>query len=379
MGRQARGFRAVVVILALAFFATTASAGVVRWGRLGRLQGTTGPQPAVAALAAHPTDPDILYAGMWLTTPGAALVYRSDDGGATWQPAANGLPGDLPANTGVADLLLDPTNPDVLYAALERRGLWRSDDSGATWSNIGDGVVADDENIVALALDPGPPATLYALSTDGFNVLGADTAWKVRNRGLPPAQNVVFNDVAFDPTDPDTVYIATSPAGLYRTTNGGRAWRQASSQMPGETHNVKQVTVSATGEVFASLRGVGLLRSDNQGQTWSQSQDGITFTNTLAGTISAPVFDPAEPDVALVYNSDGVFRSDDGGATWTRFNDGLSVTAVVTTLAFAPAQPHVALAGTAIAGVWAASEQNTDPPDPPDPTPRLLFMPVVRR
>ena len=45
-------------------------------------------------------------------------VYRSADGGATWQAADAGLPTDLDANTGVEDLLLDPANPDVLYACL---------------------------------------------------------------------------------------------------------------------------------------------------------------------------------------------------------------------------------------------------------------------
>lgn len=376
MGRQGWGNRIVFIWLGLAVMATSAAAGTLSWSRLGRLQGTTGPQPAVAVLVAHPTDPDVLYAGTWLTTPGADLIYRSADGGQTWAPAARGLPTNLAANSGVNDLALHPADPDVLYVALQRRGVWRSDDGGSSWRNVNEGALAADENVIALAIDPAPPHALYALSDDGLNVLNGNAPWKAMNRGLPDAAMTVYTDIALDPTDPGTAYIATNPDGLFRTGNGGRLWRSKNDQLPGRTLNVQGVTVTATGELFISLRGVGLLRSANDGQSWASSQTGITFTNTLFGTISAPVFDPADPQVALAYNSDGIFRSTDGGATWARFTDGLSVTAVVTSLTFAPARPGVALVGTAISGVWAAAEEEPDPPDPPA---RLLFVPMIRR
>ncbi len=379
MGRRQWGKQVAFLWLGLAVLATSAAAGALNWSRLGRLEGTTGPQPAVAALVAHPTDPDVLYAGTWLTTEGADLIYRSADGGATWEPAAAGLPTNLPANSGVNDLALHPADPDVLYVALQRRGLWRSDDGGASWQNANEGALAADENVIALAIDTEPPYALYALSDDGLNVLNGDGPWKAMNRGLPNANTTVYNDITLDPTDPGTAYIATNPNGLFRTTNGGRLWRSKNDELPGRTFNVQGVTVAPSGELFISMRGVGLLRSGNDGQTWAASQMGITFTNTLFGTISAPMFDPADPQVALVYNSDGIFRTADGGATWARFTDGLSVTAVVTSLTFAPARPGVALVGTAISGVWAAAEEEPDPPDPPDPPARLLFMPMIRR
>ncbi len=376
MGRYwRRSLSAAALLLGLALTVSLAAAGVLKWARLGFLQGAPGRQPAVAALAAHPTDPDVLYAGTWLTTPGAALVYRSEDGGQNWRAAADGLPTDLPATSGVVDLLIDPANPRTLYLALHRRGVWRSDDGGQSWHNIGEGVVAEDEDVVALALSGGD---LYVLSAEGLNVLSGDGRWKAMNRGLP-TRNVVYNDFAFDPTDEGTLYMVTSPDGLYRTTNGGRNWRAANNDLPGTTGNIKGITIDEAGRIFLTIRGVGLVRSDDAGRTWTPSGEGITYTNTLVGTVSAPVFDPADADVAYVHNSDGIFRSVDGGATWQPFNDGLSVTAVVMDISFAPARPHVALAGTAASGAWAASEHDPDPPDPPDPTPRLLFMPMIRR
>jgi photosystem II stability/assembly factor-like uncharacterized protein len=329
-------------------------------------------------LAAHPTDPDVLYAGAWLTSEGADLLYRSDDGGATWQPAADGLPTDLPINSGVTDLLLDPTDPDTLYVALRLRGVWRSDDGGATWNHVVQGALRADADVVALALDAGPPATLYALTTEGLVALNGSGGWKTMKRGLPNADSVVYNDIAVDPTDGGTVYVATNPTGLFRTTNGGRNWRARNEDLPGGTRNVRGITVSPSGELFISLRGTGLLRSSNDGATWTLSQTGITFTNTLFGTISAPVFDPNQPEVALAFNSDGIFRSTDGGLNWQRFGTGMSVTTVVTALTFAPARPGVALAGSAISGVWLADEEDDTEPPPPPPAQRL-FVPMVRR
>ena len=207
MGRRQWGKQVAFLWLGLAVLATSAAAGALNWSRLGRLEGTTGPQPAVAALVAHPTDPDVLYAGTWLTTEGADLIYRSADGGATWEPAAAGLPTNLPANSGVNDLALHPADPDVLYVALQRRGLWRSDDGGASWQNANEGALAADENVIALAIDTEPPYALYALSDDGLNVLNGDGPWKAMNRGLPNANTTVYNDITLDPTDPGTAYI----------------------------------------------------------------------------------------------------------------------------------------------------------------------------
>ena len=80
MGRQRWRTRVAFLWLGMAMLAMSAAAGTLSWSRLGRLEEAPGPQPAVAALAAHPTDPNVLYVGTWLTTAGANLIYRSADG-----------------------------------------------------------------------------------------------------------------------------------------------------------------------------------------------------------------------------------------------------------------------------------------------------------
>ena len=149
--------------------ALPAAAGLYEWSRLARLEGTSGPEPAVSALAAHPTDPAILYAGVLLTTDGADLVYRSADGGQSWRAVASGLPDDLPANTGVEDLVVTPGDPVMVYAAIHQNGVWRSDDGGATWNDFSGGGIRPDDTVLVLLATTGPAPTLYALTTDGIH------------------------------------------------------------------------------------------------------------------------------------------------------------------------------------------------------------------
>ena len=350
----------IFIVLALAVTlmagALPAAAGLYEWSRLARLEGTSGPEPAVSALAAHPTNPAILYAGVWLTTGGADLVYRSGDGGQTWLPAAGGLPDDLPENTGIEDLVLLPGNPPALYAAVHQRGVWRSDDGGATWESVNDGSRGADEDVAALVFAPGAASGVFALSTDGVSLLADGKPWQPRANGLPEPGTAVFHDLAIDPTNPDILYVATSPAGLFRSRNGGTTWVDSNGNLPGGVRNIKGVAVDANGTVFLTLRGAGLFRSTDGGESWNSTQEGITFRTTLFGTVSAPVFDPAEPNVAFAFNNDGVFRSEDGGATWQPYSAGLTSTAFITTLAFQPARPHTTLGGTSISGVWTVTD-----------------------
>lgn len=363
-----RVYQVAVLALALLGGAAPAFGALYEWSRLGRLHGTTGPEPAIAALAAHPTDPGTIYAGALLTTEGAALFYSTTDGGRSWRAGA-GLPDDMAPNTGIEDLLVVPGDPPALYAAVHQRGVWRSDDGGANWADASGGSLGGDADVASLAYAPGDPPTVYALATDGVHRLGASGKWAARREGLPEPGAAVFDDLAVDPVAPDTLYVASSPLGLFRSRDGGLTWEDGNGDLPGGTRNVKGVSVDAGGAAFVTLRGAGLFRSVDGGDTWSNAQQGITFKTTLFGTVSAPVFDPAEPNVAFAYNNDGVFRTEDGGVTWTPYSTGLSPTAFISMLAFQPARPHTTLGGTSISGVWTV----TDAPG------GRYYVPLIRR
>lgn len=354
--------RAVMLAaLALASGLTPILAGLFAWSRLGRLMVNSNDDPYVSVILPDPTG-EVIYVGARLTVDSAALVYRSDDGGATWASAAKGLPDDLLPFAGVNDLLLLPGAAPALLAGLAGRGVWRSDDGGATWSDFSDGGIRQIDTVLTLLATPGPDPQLFALTTDGIHL--RTDRWIHAADGLPAPGDVVFNDLALDPTQPAVLYAATNPLGLFRSADGGRSWQPANGNLPGmgpggEIRNVREVAVSPhTGEVFVGLRGAGLYRSGDGGGTWTPTQVGITYGTTLYGAIGAPVFDPDDPTAAYIFNSDGIFRSGDSGRTWKRVADGLPAAVTTTALVFPAAREHTVYAGTSIYGVWEWTQPN---------------------
>jgi photosystem II stability/assembly factor-like uncharacterized protein len=95
---------------------------------------------------------------------GASRVSRSDDGGRTWTPARTGIPPRAQVNA----LVLDPVDPEVLYASTLQHGVFKTVDGGATWARLGTGL--EGLTVRFLALDPRSRGTLYT-GTDEAGVL----------------------------------------------------------------------------------------------------------------------------------------------------------------------------------------------------------------
>ena len=121
-------------------------------------------------LALDPANPGVLYAA----TGGSGLsgfegLLRTTDSGANWAPVNEGLESLIATRSPVTALVIDPANPQVLYAGSSGYGVFRSTDGGAHWSPFNDALPNLD--IRLLALTPGRANALYAGTVSGIFVI----------------------------------------------------------------------------------------------------------------------------------------------------------------------------------------------------------------
>jgi hypothetical protein len=194
----------------------------------------------------HPTNPKRMWVA--ISTGG---VYRSDDGGKTWQPRNNGvraefLPDKHPEfGQCVHKIVLHATQPERLFLQ-NHWGLYRSDDAGDSWHDVAHGVPSDFG--FAMAAHPRDADTVYIvpLESDEFRCTPqgklrvyrtrtAGRSWQPLTRGLP--QDEAFETVLRDALATDTlpkagVYFGTRSGRVYVSSDEGDSWRLVAQSLP---------------------------------------------------------------------------------------------------------------------------------------------------
>lgn len=187
------------------------------------------------ALVIDPLNPQHLYTGTFanfapafVATPSISSgVFRSDDGGATWNLRSTGLPfypGSTTTHLDVMSLALNPQNPDVLWASsyneatapLGYSHIYKSVDGGANWSDSSSGISAGD--IRQIVVDPANPANVYAAASGSvanpagvYKSSDGGVTWRSISAGM---QNAGPSSIAIDPFDPTVLYAGT-PSGVW--------------------------------------------------------------------------------------------------------------------------------------------------------------------
>ena len=180
---------------------------------------SNGPEGGeIYTLAIDPATPTILYAG---TING---VFKSTNGGGTWSIANTGLTGASIYGYPIASVLalaIDPATPTTIYAGTMYGGVFKSTDAGGNWSRVTNGGLTD-RSVSILAIDPLTPSTLYAATSSGvFKSTNSGGIWEAVNTGLTDTQ---ISTLTLDPVTPTTLYAGTNNSGVFKSTNGGGNW-----------------------------------------------------------------------------------------------------------------------------------------------------------
>ena len=187
----------------------------------------------IGRVVVHPTDPDRVWVAAvgHLFGPNEERgVFRTTDGGATWEKLLY-----IDENTGAIDLAMDPTDPAILYAAMYQRqrraygfigggpgsGLYKSTDGGDTWQELTEGLPEGDKGRIGLAVSRRNPQLVMAVveAEDGgiFKSTDRGDSWtRVNELNQRP---MYYSQLRIDPNDDETVYLVAG--ALHRTTDGG--------------------------------------------------------------------------------------------------------------------------------------------------------------
>jgi photosystem II stability/assembly factor-like uncharacterized protein len=291
--------------------------------------------------------PDIVYS--LATSPGFAQdglcfaahpsgLYRSDDGGLTWQNAYASLELDVPLTT-VAVAVSPNFEADRSVFAGVPGGILRSVDGGQSWYIAG--LPSPPPFVSTLVVSPNfaHDGTLLAGTMEDGVFRSGDRGehWAAWNFGLLDL-NVLCMATSPDFANDETLFVGTD-SGVFRSTNGGRAWREV--DFPPDFAPVLSLALSPNyatdGVLFAGTESCGLFYSSDNGHTWLRLGEDVV-TGAVNSILLAPEF-PAQPDV-LVLLGDALLISHDGGQSWVEWQAGLrlerSMTSVIAPQGLAP-------------------------------------------
>lgn len=236
----------------------------------------------IGRILVHPEDENVVFVAAMgpLWGPGGDRgVYKSTDGGATW---TNILAID--EDTGVVDLVMDPRDPDTLYAASyqRRRHLWvlidggpgsgihKTTDGGATWTELEGGLPTVDMGRIGLAIPPKAPDTVYAIveAADDkggfFRSLDGGASWDRMSDHVAGSPQY-YNEIVADPVDPDRVY--SMDTFLQVTEDAGRTWRRLSVRSKHVDDHALWIDSLDHDHLLAGCDG-GVYESFDQGENW---------------------------------------------------------------------------------------------------------------
>lgn len=278
------------------------------------------------------------------------LFLGTQSGLFRWQPEERqwvAAPFQFPS--GIASMAAHPQNPDILYAGTSSDGVFRSDDAGQSWTQLPSRLFG----VPALAIDPNNPDLIYLLAAweRVYESRNGGQSWSARWEGMGNVTETI--SLMVDPAD-SAIYAGTE-YGLYRN-QGSEPWDLIAPSLVDQS--VLALLAQPAGERSTLYIGVtrGVYRSLDRGDTIDGLDRNLTWGSGLKDiSVTALVADPADSQRLYAGTAyAGVFETRDGGQSWQPIGPDMPVDAVVESLAWGP---NGELFVAAASGVWVGNEQ----------------------
>ncbi len=282
----------------------------------------------IKSIVVDPTTPNVIYAAA-----AAGGVWKSTNGGDQWVPImddANGI--------AMGTLAIDPATPTTIYAGTGEQvtganiflgaGVLRSTTAGATWDVIGLTSVGSCSRIM---LPPSQPSTIYVAAMNEHGGL-----WKSTDGGSTWNRLTVMDvyDASMHPRDHATIIMAVRDIGLIRSTDGGASWSPAMTGLSGRVGRISVQHAPSNGSIVYALCELDdrahIAVSSDGGSSWRvvyRDTTGCFFAGTCQLKDGQGFYDnviavcPTSPDTVLVGGID-LLRTTDGGDSWTNVTQG---------------------------------------------------------
>lgn len=293
---------------------------------------------SIGALTVDSRNPHTIWVGTGENVGGRHVgygdgIYRSDDGGQSWKNMG------LKESYHISKIIVHPDNSDILWVAAQgmlwgsggERGLYMSTDGGESWERT----LGDDEwvGVTDIVIDPRDPAVLYAATWQRHRNVAAymgggpgsglhkstdgGKTWTALKKGIPDS-NLGKIGLAISPQNPDIIYAAIEldvrTGGIFMSADRGASWKKMSDAVAGATgpHYYQELYASPHKEGTIYLMDVRVQVSHDHGRTIS------LLKNTADKHVDnhAMAFRMDDPDYILMGTDGGLFETFDGTETW---------------------------------------------------------------